>query len=72
MVGKQEQLYLEQIKKREHHLKQQRSMLEDVLSRLEAVRDEVKALGALVSETKELAGLPILASLLAPREPLSR
>ena len=68
-LEKQEQSHLEQIKKQEHNLKQQRSMLEDVQSRLEAVRDEVKALRALVSETKEPVGRPILAPLPAPREP---
>ena len=44
-------------------------MLEDVQVRLEAVRDEVKALRALVSETKEPKGPPIQATLPAPWEP---
>ena len=65
--GKQEQSHLEQEKKQENNLKLQRSMLEDVQSWLEAVRDGVRALRALVSETKEPVELPVLATLPAPR-----
>ena len=50
-LEKQEQSHLEQIKEQEHNLKQQRLMLEDVQSRLEAVRDEVKALNVINLDT---------------------
>ena len=42
-------------KKHEHNLEQQRAMLADVQLRPETLRDDVKALRALVSETKLLS-----------------
>ena len=62
-----EQMHLEQIKKHEHNLQQQKVMLEDVLTRLEAVKDEVKALRALLSERKE-PEVPQFASRCQPRK----
>ena len=35
-------MHLEQIKKHEHNLQQQKMMLEDVQTRLEALKDEVQ------------------------------
>ena len=67
-LRKQEQMHLEQVKKHEHNLEQQKLMLEVVQVGLEAVRDEVKALRALVPETEEPEGPPI--QLPAPRDPL--
>ena len=55
-LKKQEQIHLQQIKKHAHNLQQQKMMLKDVQTRPEAVKDEVKALRALVSETKEPEG----------------
>ena len=67
-MKKQVLVYLEQVKKHEHNLEQQKMMLADVQLRLESVSLEVKALRALVAET-EPEGLPIQAPLPAPREP---
>ena len=61
-------MHLEQ-KKHEHNLEQQKMMLADVQLRLESVSLEVKALRALVPETKEPEEPPIQAPLPAPREP---
>ena len=66
---KQVQVHLEQVKKHEHNLEPQKMMLADVQLRLESVSLEVKALWALVAETKEPEGPPIQAPLPAPREP---
>ena len=52
-------MHLEQVKKHEHSLEQQKMMLADVQLRLESVSLLVKALRALVAETKEPEGLPI-------------
>ena len=54
----QVQMHLEQVKKHEHNLEQQKMMLADVQLRLESVSLEVKALRALVAETKEPEGPP--------------
>ena len=67
-LKKQVQMHLEQVKKHEHNLEQQKMMLADVQLRLESVSLEVKALRALVAETKEPEGPPIQAPLPAPRE----
>ena len=55
-LKKQVQMHLEQVKKHEHNLEQQKMMLADVQLRLESVSLEVKALRALVAETKEPEG----------------
>ena len=68
-MKKQVQMHLEQVKKHEHNLEQQKMMLADVQLRLESVSLEVKALRALVAETKEPEGPPIQAPLPAPRDP---
>ena len=68
-MKKQVQMHLEQVKKHEHNLEQQKMMLTDVQLRLESVSLEVKALRALVAETKEPEGPPVQAPLPAPREP---
>ena len=68
-LEEQEQMHLEQIKKQEHNLTQQRLMLQDVQIRLGAVRDEVHALKALVSEKKEPTGPPARPPPPCPREP---
>ena len=68
-LKKQVQMHLEQVKKHEHNLEQQKMMLADVQLRLESVSLEVKALRALVAETKEPEEPPIQAPLPAPREP---
>ena len=68
-MKKQVQMHLEQVKKHEHNLEQQKMMLADVQLRLESVSHEVKALRALVAETKKPEGPPIQAPLPAPREP---
>ena len=65
----QVQMHLEQVKKHEHNLEQQKMMLADVQVRLESVSLEVKALRSFVVETKEPEGPPIQAPLPAPREP---
>ena len=67
-MKKQVQMHLEQVKKHEHNLEQQKMMLADVQLRPESVSLEVKALRALVAETKEPEGSPIQAPLPAPRE----
>ena len=67
-MKKQIQVHLEQVKKHEHNLEQQKMMLADVLLRLESLSLEVKALRALVAETKEPEGPPIQAPLPAPLE----
>ena len=69
-LKKQVQVHLEQVKKHEHNLFQQKMMLADVQLRLKSVSLEVKALRTLVAETKEPEGLPIQAPLPAPRERL--
>ena len=56
-------------KKQEHNLTQQRLMLQDVQIRLGAVRDEVHALKALVSEKEEPTGPPARPPPPCPREP---
>ena len=66
---KQVQVHLEQVTKHEHNLEHQKMMLADVQLRLESVSLEVKALRALVAESKEPEGPPIQAPLPAPREP---
>ena len=68
-LKKQVQMHLEQIKKHEHNLEQQKIMLTDVQLQLESVSLEVKALRALVAETKEPEGPSLHAPLPAPREP---
>ena len=68
-LKKQVQMHLEQVKKHEHTLEQQNLMLADVQLQLESVSLEVKALRALVAETKEPEGPPVQAPLPAPREP---
>ena len=60
-MKKQVQMHLEQVKKHEHNLEQQKLMLADVQLRLESVSLEVKALPALVAETKEPEGPPVQA-----------
>ena len=55
-LKKQVQVHLEQVKKHEHSLEQEKMMLADLQSRLESVSLEVKALRALVAETKEQEG----------------
>ena len=52
-LKKQIQVHLEQVKKHEHNLEQQKMMLADVQLWLESVSLEVKALRASVAETKE-------------------
>ena len=54
-MKKQVQMHLEQVNKHEHN-EQQKMMLADVQLRLESVSLEVKALRALVAETKEPEG----------------
>ena len=66
---KQAQVHLEQVKKHEHNLEQQKMMLADVQKRLESVSLEVKALRALVAETKEPEGPSIQAPPPCSREP---
>ena len=68
-LKKQVQMHLEQVKKHEHNLKQQKMMLQDVHMRLESVSLKVKALRALVAETKEPEWPPVHAPLPCPREP---
>ena len=68
-VKKPVQMHLEQVKKHEHNLEQQKIMLTDVQLQLESVSLEVKALRALVAETKEPEGPSLHAPLPAPREP---
>ena len=68
-LKKQVQGHLEQIKKHEHNLEQQKIMLADVQLQLESVSLEVKALRALVAETREPEGSSLIAPLPAPREP---
>ena len=68
-LKKQEQMHQEQVKKHEHNLEQQKMMLQDVQLRLESVSLEVKALRALVVETKEPDWPPSHAPLPCPREP---
>ena len=68
-LKKQVQMHLEQIKKHEHNLEQQKIMLADVQLQLESVSLEVKALRALVAEKKEPEGPSLHAPLPAPREP---
>ena len=68
-LEKQEQMHVARIKKHEHNLTQQRSMLEEVQIRLGAVRDEVNDLRALVSENKESTGPPVRPLPPCPREP---
>ena len=68
-LEKQEQMHLEQIKKHEHNLAQQLLMLDDVQLKLEAVRDEVHALRAMVSEKKEPTGPSVRPPSPCPREP---
>ena len=68
-LKKQVQMHLEQIKKHEHNLEQQKIMLADVQMQLESVSLEVKALRALVAETKEPEGPSLIAPLPAPRDP---
>ena len=63
------QVHLEQVKKHEHNLEQQKMMLADVQLRLESVRLEVRALRALVAETKEPEGPQIQAPPPCPGEP---
>ena len=64
-LKKQVQMHLEQIKKHEHNLEQQKIMLTDVQLQLKSV----KALRALVAETREPEGPSLHAPLPAPREP---
>ena len=68
-LKKQVQVHLEQVKKHEHNLEQQKMMLADVQLRLESASLEVRALRALVAETKEPEGPPIQAPPPCPREP---
>ena len=68
-LKKQVQVHLEHVTKHEHNLEQQKMMLADVQLRLESVSLEVKALRALVAESREPEGPPIQAALPAPREP---
>ena len=68
-LKKQVQMHLEQIKKHEHNLEQQKIMLADVQMQLESVSLEVKALRALVAETREPEGPSLIAPLPAPRDP---
>ena len=65
-------MHLEQAKKHVHNLEQQKMMLADLQLRLESVSLEVKALRALVAETKEPEGPPIQALPPCPREPLQK
>ena len=67
-LKKQEQTHLERIEKHEHNWEQLKLMPEDVQIRLEPVRDEVKALRALVAETKEVEGPPLSSPFACPSE----
>ena len=67
-LEKQEIGHCEQNYKLEHNLEQQKSMLQEVRTRLQVVRDEVSAFMALVADPTELTG-PIAQAATTPATP---